>query len=121
MDWLVKGIQLVIALGLLNVWLLRARIPTSWRGGDSKNMREEFAAYGLPSWFMWVIGFLKVTCAILLLVGLWVTSIARPAAIGVAVLMLGAIAMHFKTGDPLKKSLPAISVLVLSLIVVISF
>ena len=118
MEMLVLASQLVIALGLLNVWLLRAGKPTSWRGGEAKNMREEFAAYGLPRWFMWVIGFLKVTLAILLIVGLWVPSIARPAAIAVAVLMLGAIAMHFKTGDPLKKSLPAISLLVLCLIVV---
>jgi uncharacterized membrane protein YphA (DoxX/SURF4 family) len=104
---------------LLNVWLLRVGRPTSWRGGDAKNMREEFVAYGLPPWFMWAIGFLKVTLAILLIVGLWINSISRPAAIGVAVLMLGAVAMHLKVGDPWKKSLPAISLLVLCLVVAI--
>jgi uncharacterized membrane protein YphA (DoxX/SURF4 family) len=119
MKFVVVASQLVIALGLLNVWLLRTGKPTPWRGGEAKNMREEFTAYGLPPWFMWVIGFLKVTLAILLIVGLWVTSITRPAAAGVAVLMLGAIAMHFKTGDPLRKSLPAITLLVLCLIVAI--
>lgn len=61
MEGLVIVCQLVIALGLLNVWLLRTGKPTSWRGGDAKNMREEFAAYGLPPWFMWVIGSLKIT------------------------------------------------------------
>lgn len=119
MEWLVYACQLVIALGLLNVWLLRTGKSTAWRGGDASNMREEFAAYGLPLWFMWVIGALKVTLAILLLVGLWVTPLTRPAAMGVVVLMLGAVAMHFKVGDPLRKSLPAISMLVLSLIVVV--
>ncbi len=119
MKFVVVASQLVIALGLLNVWLLRTGKPTPWRGGKAKNMREEFAAYGLPPWFMWVIGFLKVTLAILLIVGLWVTSITKPAAVGVAALMLGAIAMHFKTGDPLKKSLPAITLFVLCLIVAI--
>jgi hypothetical protein len=36
---------------------------------------------------------------------------------GVVVLMLGAIAMHVKVGDPRQKSLPAALLLVLSLIV----
>ena len=119
MEWLVLVSQLVIALGLLNVWLLWVGKSTSWRGGEAKNMREEFLAYGLPPWFMWVIGFLKVALATLLIAGLWLPSISRPAAIGVAVLMLGAIAMHFKVGDPWKKSLPAISLLALCLIVAI--
>ena len=119
MESLILVCQLVIALGLLNVWLLRVGRPTSWRGGDAKNMREEFIAYGLPPWFMWAIGFVKVTLAILLIVGLWINSISRPAAIGVAVLMLGAVAMHVKVGDPWKKSLPAISLLVLCLVVAI--
>jgi hypothetical protein len=44
--------QIVIALGLLNVWLLRAKRPTAYRGGDAQNMKEEFEAYGLPAWFM---------------------------------------------------------------------
>lgn len=119
MEWIVIASQLVIALGLLNVWLLRVGKPTSWRGGEAKNMREEFAAYGLHPWFMWIIGFFKVTLATLLIAGLWLSAVTKPAAIGVAVLMLGAIAMHFKAGDPWKKSLPATSLFVLCLIVAI--
>lgn len=117
MKWFVFVSQLAIALGLLNVWLLRAGKPTAWRGGEAKNMREEFLAYGLPPWFMWTIGFAKVTLAVLLILGLWVNAITKPAAMGVAVLMVGAIAMHFKARDPWKKSLPAASLLGLSLAV----
>lgn len=57
--------------------------------------------------------------AILLIVGVWVTPITKPGASGLVFLMLGAIAMHFKAGDPLKKSLPAMTIFVLSLIVAI--
>jgi hypothetical protein len=32
--------------------------------------------------------------------------------------MAGAVAMHVKVGDPLKKSLPALSVLILSAIII---
>lgn len=117
MKSLVIASQLIIALGLLNVWLLRAGRPTAWRGGGAKNMREEFAVYGLPHWFMSFIGFLKIVFAILLIAGLFVPSITKLAATGIVVLMLGAIAMHLKVSDPLKKALPAFSLLVLSLIV----
>lgn len=117
MNWFVIACQLVIALGLLNVWLLRAQKATPYRGSNAKNMREEFAAYGLPAWFMWAIGLLKVTLAVVLIAGLWFTSITRPAAAGLAMLMLGAVAMHLKVGDPLKKWLPATSLLILCLTV----
>lgn len=118
MDWLVLASKIIVALGLLNVWLLRASRPTAWRGGDAQNMREEFAAYGLPTWSMGVVGFLKVTLAILLLVSIWLPSVKWPAAIGIAVLMLGAVSMHLKVHDPLKKALPALTLLVLSCVVI---
>ena len=77
-------------------------------------MGEEFAAYGLPSWFMYVIGFLKVAAAGLLVVGLWVPIVVLPTALMICILMLGALSMHFKVGDPLQKSLPAFLVLAAS-------
>ena len=110
-EWIVDIVQLIVALGLLNVWLVRFKKPTSWRGGDAKNMKQEFAAYGLPSWSVGVVGFLKVTFAVMLIAGIWRPDLVRPAAIGTAVLMVGAIAMHFKVGDPPKKSLPAAGIL----------
>jgi len=109
--------QIVIALGLLNVWLLRARKPTGWRGGNARSMREEFEVYGLPPWFMSAIGFLKVSFAILLIAGVWLPSLAKPAAIGTALLMAGAVAMHVKAKDPMMRSLPALALLVLCLVV----
>jgi len=117
MELFVKICQLIIGLGLLNVWLLRTRKTTAWRGGDAKNMREEFAVYGLSPTFMMTIGFLKVALGLCLIAGLWVPELTRPAAIGVAALMVGAVAMHVKVKDPLKSSLPALTLLVLSLVV----
>ena len=119
LDSIVLACRIVIALGLLNVWLLRAGKPTDWRGGDARNMKEEFAAYGLPGWFMGVVGFFKISLAILLLVGIWIPSVTKPAATGIALLMLGAVSMHLKVRDPIKKSLPAFSLLVLSLVVIL--
>jgi hypothetical protein len=53
-------LQAVVALGLLNVWLLRAASPTRYRGGEAQSLKEEFSAYGLPTWFFFLVGVLKV-------------------------------------------------------------
>ena len=120
MDTVVTVIQIVVALGIVNVWILRPGRSTGWRGGQATNMKEEFAVYGLPAWFMYVIGALKLLCAAMLLAGVWLPALTTPAAIGLAILMLGAVAMHVKVKDPLKKSLPAATMLVLSLIIAVA-
>jgi hypothetical protein len=112
-------LQVVIALGIFNVWFLRFNQRSAWRGASAANLKAEFAAYGLPTAALYLVGFLKVLCALLLLAAIWIPAAAQPAASLIALLMLGAIAMHVKIGDPIKKSLPAATLLVLSLLVVI--
>jgi hypothetical protein len=80
-------------------------------------MKEEFQVYGLPGWAVGVVGFLKLLFAASLIVGVWIPALTQPAAIGLAVLMLGAVLMHVKVKDPMQKSLPAFAMLVLSLVV----
>jgi hypothetical protein len=118
MEWIKIAIQIIIAVSIFNVWVLRFGKPTNWRGGTAKSMKEEFEAYGLPLWFMKLIGFLKLTLASLLIAGIFLPDLIKPAAIGMAVLMLGAIVMHIKVKDKLIKSLPAFTFLVLSLILI---
>jgi uncharacterized membrane protein YphA (DoxX/SURF4 family) len=119
MEWAAKLIQIVVALGIANVWLLRSGKSTGWRGGTATNMKEEFEVYGLPGWFMGLIGTLKLLLAASLIVGVWLPVLTRPAAGALAALMLGAVVMHFKVKDPLKKSLPAFTMLLLSLFVAV--
>ena len=120
MNYLIIGIKLVIALGIYNVWLLRSRKATNWRGGEAKNMKEEFEVYGLPGWFMNVVGFFKLLFATLLIVSIWFPSLTMPAGGGMGILMLGAVSMHFKVKDPPKKAIPSFSLFVLCLIVAFS-
>ena len=108
-------LQITVALGLLNVWLLRFNQRTAYRGGNASSMPEEFVAYGLPSWFAYLIGILKIGSALALIVGIWLPVLVLPAAGLISVLMVGALAMHIKIHDPLKKSLPALGMLALSL------
>lgn len=106
-------IQVIIAIGIYNVWIFRFGKSTDWRGGHSTNMEEEFAVYGLSRSIMLIVGALKLFFATLLLVGLFYTQLVRPAALGLAILMLGAIIMHIKIHDPFKKSIPAFTMLLL--------
>ena len=108
---------IILALGIANVWIVRAASPTAYRGGDAQNLKEEFESYGLPGGFMRLIGAAKLLLAAALVVGIWVPQIVQPAAIGMAVLMVGAITMHVKVKDPPLKALPAMAMLALSVFV----
>jgi hypothetical protein len=107
-------LQVVVALGLVNVWLLRLEQATSYRGGNAQTLKEEFAAYGLAPWVYFTVGALKLSSALLLIVGLWVPMLALVAATVVAVLMVGALRMHLKINDPFQKSIPAFLMLVMN-------
>ena len=109
--------QVVIALGILNVWILRFGKSTEYRGADAQNLREEFEAYGFPFPVMLVVGALKLSCAAGLLGAFLYPELRYPSALGMAGLMTGALAMHCKVGDPIKKSLPAAAMLAMSLFV----
>lgn len=120
MEWfsLTNLFQLIVGLGLLNVWLLRGRSSTPYRGGAAQTLQQEFAAYGLPGFAFYLVGVLKVGAALVLLAGMGMALPVRAAAGLVAVLMIGAVAMHFKVGDPPMKSLPAAIMLALSATIV---
>jgi uncharacterized membrane protein YphA (DoxX/SURF4 family) len=107
MKILLNTVQIIVALGLINVWVLRFRKKTPYRGGSSETLPGEFAAYGLPPWSLWLVGSLKLGCALLFLAGIWVPKTVAPSAIVLTLLMLGAIFMHMKVRDPLLRSLPA--------------
>lgn len=113
MHILISVIQIAVALTLLNVWLLRFNKSTPYRGGNANSMLEEFAAYGLPGWLVYVVGFLKVSAALCLIVGVWIPSLVFPSALLIAILMLAALVMHIKIKDPAKKSMPALLLLAL--------
>lgn len=119
MNMIPIALQILVALTILNVWILRRGRITPFRGGEAKNMREEFSTYGLPFWFMCVIGTLKVTLALALLAGIWIPGVAPWAAAGMGSLMLGALVMHLKVKDPILKSLPAIALLALCAAIVL--
>ena len=106
-------LQIIAALGIFNVWLLRFGQDTEYRGGKASNMSEEFVVYGLPTVAVYIIGFLKIVSTIGLLAGIFLQSLVIPSAILLAALMIGAFGMHLKIKDPFKKSIPGLIMLAL--------
>lgn len=115
MVYLLIPLKLIVALGILNVWLLRSGKATAYRGKNAQTLREEFAVYGLPYPIFCLVGLLKVGFALALLASIWMADLAQPAALGMATLMLGAFLMHLKVKDPLSKALPSLAVLAMCL------
>lgn len=113
MEYVVLAFKVVVALSLLNVWLIQYKKPTKYRPEGAQNIVEEFKCYGLPEWFCYVIGFLKVSLALVLIASIWFTQLENPAALALAALLLGSIVMHLKIKDPLYKSFPAFLFLLL--------
>jgi DoxX-like family len=114
MDTIRIVLQIIVALGLLNVWLLRSGKKTPFRGKSAENIRAEFEAYGLPVWFMWVTGALKIGLAASLLAGIWIPALVQPAALVLILLMVGAFGMHLRVKDPFMAGVPALAMLAMA-------
>ncbi len=118
LSWIVIAVKIFIALSILNVWLIRFNKATPWRGGSAQSMSEEFHTYGLSKNIMYLIGGLKILFALGLIISIWYPFLTTPSAAGIAILMAGAVSMHARVKDNLKKSLPAFSFMVLSLFLI---
>ena len=115
---LVSLFQVVIGLSVIRVWTINFNKSTPWRGGGARNMKEEFTAYGLPMWMVYFVGILKVIFSIGLIAGLWIPELISFSASGIAIFMFFAFLMHVKIKDSIKKSIPALTFMVLSLLII---
>ena len=100
------------------MWLLRFKKETPYRGASSKSLKDEFMAYGYPTWFFYIIGVLKLSFSSLILLGFWYPIyLVQLGALGMIFLMIGAVFSHIKVKDTPKKYMPASLILALSIFV----
>ena len=119
MKVLTKILSVVVGLTVINVWLFRSNRSTSYRGGDAASLLEEFQVYGLEDYFL-IIGIIKVSLAIMLLLSLYFKKLSFIASSGIGIMMLVAVYMHINVGDELIKSMPASVMLASCLIIAYS-
>ena len=116
MKVLSKILSVVVGLTVINVWLFRSDKSTSYRGGDANSLMEEFVVYGLGDYFL-TIGIIKVGLAVLLILSLFYKKLRMFSALGIGLMMIVDIYMHFSIGDELIKSMPA-SIMLLSCLII---
>jgi hypothetical protein len=114
-----KVLSVFVGLTVINVWLFRSDKTTPYRGGNSANLLDEFEVYGLEEYFL-IIGIVKVSLAIILLLSLYFNKLRFFASSGIALMMMVAIYMHISVGDDIIKSMPASILLISSLIIAYS-
>ncbi len=119
MKVLSKILSVVVGLTVINVWLFRSNRSTSYRGGDAASLLEEFQVYGLEDYFL-IIGIIKVSLAIMLLLSLYFKKLSFFASSGIGIMMLFAVYLHINVGDELIKYLPASVMLASCLIIAYS-
>ncbi len=117
-DYILIILKLIVGLSILNVWLIQPKKATKWRGGDAKTLMEEFEVYGLSKTLCYVVGFLKVGLALILLASIKFESLTLIGSIGLALLLLGSVIMHIKVKDELFKSFPALLFIVINLVII---
>jgi len=101
-------LQALVAASIFFVWVVRY-----------DNIIQEFKQYGLPDWLRDLVGILKLTFALLLLLGIQRASLAMIGGLGIAGLMGCAFAMHLRVKNPVFKMLPSLTLLALSLTIAV--
>jgi hypothetical protein len=99
--------QLIVALSIGYVWVFRF-----------DNIVKEFQQYGLSDLTRSMVGSAKISLATLLAAGIWYPNLVLVPALLMALLMVAAQYFHFKVGNPWKKHVPSLFLLILSLFIV---
>ena len=101
---LLEILKILVVASILFVWVIRY-----------SNIVEEFKFYSLPNWLRDLVGILKISFAIMLLnENILLVQIG---ALGIAGLMICALATHFKVKNPFAKMLPSTALLVICLVI----
>ena len=100
------SLQTLVAASVFFVWVVRY-----------ENIVQEFKQYGLPGWLRDLVGILKMTFALMLLIGMQRGLFAVVGGIGIAILMGAAFVTHLRIKNPVFKMLPSLALLVLSLVI----
>lgn len=101
-----------IALTLLTALFLMGGV-TKLMG--AQQVVDTFNHFGLPLTFMYFIGLCEAAGAI----GLWIPKLSVLAAVGLIIVMLGAVSMHFMH-DPITAAIPALAALGLLTFVILT-
>ena len=107
--FLIEVLQVLTASSILFVWVVRY-----------ENIITEFQQYQLPVWLRDMVGILKLSFSIMLLVGIYDEKFKYLGSSGLILLMLAALMTHIKVKNSFYKALPSLTLLVFSTIILLS-
>ena len=104
-DILFTVCKVLLSVSLFYVWVVRY-----------ENIKKEFIDYKLPAWLRDLVGILKLSFSLMIISNdknlVWIGSM------GIIVLMIGALATHFKVKNPFQKMIPAVTLSTLCLMII---
>ena len=101
------SLQALVAASIFFVWVVRY-----------ENVIAEFKHYGLPDWLRDLVGILKLTFSLMLLIGIEHKQLAVAGGVGIALLMVGAFVTHLRVKNPLIKMLPSLVLFFISIFII---
>lgn len=81
------------------------------------NIVQEFKQYRYPDWLRDLVGILKMSFSLMLLIGIERVPFAVAGGVGIALLMLAAVVTHLRVKNPVFKMLPSLTLLLFSTLI----
>jgi uncharacterized membrane protein YphA (DoxX/SURF4 family) len=106
MHTLSVALQALVSASVFFVWVVRY-----------DNIIQEFKQYKLPDWLRDLVGILKLTFSLLLLIGIEQPWFAVIGGVGIAGLMACAVLTHLRISNPIHKMLPSLTLLLFSTVI----
>ena len=97
--------KVLLAVSLFYVWVVRY-----------ENIKKEFVDYKLPTWLRDLVGILKLSFSVMIISS--DKDLVLIGSMGIVLLMVGALATHFRVRNPLIKMIPAITLSLLCLMII---
>ncbi len=98
--------ELTISLWILKIWVIKY-----------ETIVEDFRSFKLPDWMRNAVGITKGILCLFLLSGIWINQFAIAGSVSIGILMIGAIAAHYYAEHTMKKTLEAVFVFFLCVVV----
>ena len=98
--------QVIVALSIVYVWIFRF-----------DNIVKEFKQYRLSDLARSIVGSAKIALSTLLIAGIWYPALVLIPSLLMALLMITAQYFHFKSGNPWKKHIPSLLLLMLCIFI----
>ena len=103
---IVEALKIISSVAIFFVWVVRY-----------DNIKKEFVEYNLPSWVRDLVGILKLSFAMMLQFSN--EEVVKIGALGISVLMLGAVATHLRLKSNFRRYIASVAMLSISIFILL--